>query len=89
MNLSINFYFFSNFFNIYLNPYPKIKFFFLYIKFFNSKFARDLQNTQTQNPNIQKIEKPNPNSNLLVLLGAYLWIYNKYKNVNNIETPYK
>jgi len=36
------------------------KFQFFYFKLSNSKFARDLQNTQTQTPNTQKIEKPNP-----------------------------
>jgi len=46
--------------------------FFLYFKLSNSKFARDLQNAQTLNPNTQKIENPNPDLNLLVLLGAYV-----------------
>jgi hypothetical protein len=46
----------------------------LYLKLSNSKFAKDLQNTQTQtqNPNTQKIE--NPNLDLLVLLGACVFI---------------
>ena len=71
MDLSINFDFLSYFLNLYSNPCPKIKFFF-YFKLSNSKFARDLQNTQTQNPNTQKIE--NPNLELLVLLGACVFI---------------
>ncbi len=50
----------------------KIYFFF---KLSYSKFARDLQNTQTQNPNTQKIENSNPNSNLWVFLDPYVWIY--------------
>jgi hypothetical protein len=39
---------------------------FFYFKLSNSKFARDLQNTQTQtqNPNTQKIENLTPNLNL-------------------------
>jgi hypothetical protein len=45
----------------------------LYFKLSNSKFAKDLQNTQTQNPNTQKIENPNPDLNLWVFLGAYVW----------------
>ncbi len=45
--------------------------FFLYFKLSNSKFARDLQNTSTQNPDTQKIENPNPDLNLWVSLGAY------------------
>ena len=44
--------------------------FFLYFKLSYSKFARDLQNTQTQNPNTQNIE--NPNLKLWVVLGAYV-----------------
>jgi hypothetical protein len=73
MDLSINFDFLSDFLNSYSNPYPKIKFFF-YFKLSNSKFARDLQNTQTktQNPNTQIIENSNLNLNLLVLVGAYV-----------------
>ena len=43
----------------------KLKFFFEF-KLSNSKFAKDLQNTQTQNPNTQKIENPNPDLNLWV-----------------------
>jgi hypothetical protein len=41
----------------------KLKFLLLYFKLSHSKFARDLQNAQTQihNPNTQKIENPNPN----------------------------
>jgi len=42
----------------------------LYFKLSYSKFARDLQNTQTQNPNTQNIE--NPNLKLWVVLGAYV-----------------
>jgi hypothetical protein len=38
--------------------------FFLYFKLSFSKFARDLQNTQTQNSNTQKIENSSPNLNL-------------------------
>ena len=38
----------------------KNKNFFSYFKLSYSKFARDLQKTQTQNPNTQKIENPNP-----------------------------
>ncbi len=39
-----------------------------------SKFERDLQNTQTQtqNPNTQKIEKPHPNSNFWACLDAHV-----------------
>jgi hypothetical protein len=37
---------------------------FLYFKLSYSKFAIDFQNAQTQNPNTQKIENPNPNLNL-------------------------
>ena len=44
----------------------KLKKFFLYLKLSNSKFARDLQNTQTQNSN--------PDLNLFVLLGAFVWV---------------
>jgi len=33
-----------------------------------------LRYTQTQNPNTQKIENPNPDLNLWVLLDAYVWI---------------
>jgi len=33
-----------------------------------------LQNTQTQNPDTQKIENPNPDLNIWVLLGAYVWV---------------
>ena len=33
---------------------------------------RNLKNTQTQNPNTQRIENSNPNSNLWVFLGAYV-----------------
>jgi len=60
--------------------------FYLYFKLYNSKFARDLQNTQTQtqNPNTQTIENPNPNLNLLVLLGAYVWVVSK--SIANFET---
>jgi len=36
------------------------------------KFAKDLQITQTQKLNTQKIEDPNPDLNLWVLLGAYV-----------------
>ena len=45
--------------------YPKINFFFNF-KLSFSKFARDLQNTQTQtqNSNTQKIENSNPYLNL-------------------------
>ena len=61
--------------NWYSNPYPKVKIFLLYFKLSNSKFAKDLQNTQTQNTNTQKIENPNPDLKLVALLGAYVWIY--------------
>ena len=46
----------------------------LYFKLSYFKFARNLQNTQTQtqNLNTQKIENPNPDLNLWVLLGAYV-----------------
>jgi len=85
MDLSINFDFLPDFLNSYSNPCPKINFFF-YFKLSNSKFARDLQNTQTkkfardlqntqtktQNPNTQIIENSNLNLNLLVLVGAYV-----------------
>ena len=37
------------------NPYTKNKNFFFYFKLSFSKFARDSQNTQTQNSNTQKI----------------------------------
>jgi hypothetical protein len=37
--------------NRYSNPYPKMKIFFIVFKLSNSQFAKDLQNTQTQNPN--------------------------------------
>ena len=81
MNLSINFGFFSNYFNLYSNSYPKIKKNFLYFKLTNSKFARDLQNTQskTQNPNTQKIENTHPKLNLLVL-EKYKRYLEKYQN---------
>jgi hypothetical protein len=55
-----------------------VKIYFSYFKLSNSKFARDLQNTQTQNPNTQKIENPNSDLNLLVLLGAYVCQKLKY-----------
>jgi hypothetical protein len=48
MDLSINFDFFLVFVNLYSNPYPKIKIFFLFFKLSNSKFAKDLKKTQTQ-----------------------------------------
>jgi len=66
MDLSINFDSFSNLLNLYSNPYPKIYFLFLYFKLSNSKLAKDLQNTQTQtqNPNTQKVENPSPHLNL-------------------------
>jgi hypothetical protein len=37
---------------------------------------KEVQNTQTQtqNPNTQKIENLNPDLNLWVLLGAYVWV---------------
>ncbi len=61
---------------LYSNPYPKIKKkFSFYFKLSGYKFARDLQNTQTQNPNTQKIEGPNPNLNLLVLFSVYTTIF--------------
>jgi hypothetical protein len=43
-----------------------------FFKRFLKKFSKDLENTQSQsqNPNTQKIENPNPD--LLVLLGAYV-----------------
>ena len=62
MYLSFNFDFFSNFSNLYSNPFSKttytiligiyFKSFSFYFKLSYSKFARDLQNTQiqTQNP---------------------------------------
>ena len=85
MDLSINYDFFSNFLNLYSNPYPKIKNFFLYFKLSNSKFVRDLQNTQTQNPNTKKIVNPNPDLNLLVLLGAHVCFRSKIRiEINNI-----
>ncbi len=46
--------------NWYSNPYPKIKIFFYII----NNLIRNLQNTQTQIPNTQKIENPNPDLNL-------------------------
>jgi len=55
MDLSINFDFFSNFLNLYSNLKIK-KIFFLHFKLSNSKFARYLQNTQTQ-PKTQILKK--------------------------------
>jgi hypothetical protein len=53
----------------------------LYFKLPNSKFARDLQNTQSKtiNPNTQKIENTNPKLNLLVL-EKYKRYLEKYQN---------
>ena len=45
----------------------------MYFKLSNSKLAKDMQNTQTQNPNTQKIENSNLDLNLWVFLGAYDW----------------
>jgi len=45
---------------------------FLYFKLSISEFARDLQNTLTQNPNTQKVENPNQDLKLWVFLGAYV-----------------
>jgi len=49
----------------------------LYFKLSNWKFAKDLKKTQTQNPNTQQIENPNPDLNLWVLLGAYFWLHKR------------
>jgi len=54
MDLSINF----DFFLIFKIDAQNL---FFYLKLSYSKFARDLQNTQTQNSNTQKIENPNLN----------------------------
>jgi hypothetical protein len=50
------------------------KIIFFYFKLSFSKFTRDLQKTQTQNSNNQKIENSNPNLNLWVFLNAYVWL---------------
>ena len=52
------------------------KLIFFYFKLSFAKFARDLQNTQTQtqNSNTQKIDNSSQNSNLWVFLGAYAWL---------------
>ena len=60
------------------NWYSKTNFFFHFV-LSNSKFARDLQNTQTQtqNPKTQKIE--NLNRNFWVFLDKnYINFYKKY-----------
>jgi len=75
IDLSINFDFFNNFLNLYSNPYPIIKSFFCIL----NNLIRNLQNTQAQNPYTQKIENPNPDLNLWVLLGAYVWLLPIYK----------
>jgi hypothetical protein len=62
MDLSINLNFFLTF-KVYTQIHTqKIKKFFWYFKLSNSKFAKDLQNFQTQNPNPNtlKIKKPKP-----------------------------
>ena len=58
-------------------------FFIFYFKLSYSKFARDLKNTlaQIQNPNTQKIESPNPNLNLWVFMGAYVWLQKTYLRI--------
>ncbi len=47
------------------------------------KFSKDFWNTQTQNPNTQKIENLNPDLNLWVLLGACVWV--TVVNNNNLN----
>jgi len=41
-----------------------------------------MPNTQTQTPNTQKIENPNPELSLWVLLGAYVWASPKKRVVH-------
>ncbi len=55
MYLSINFNFFSNFFNLCSNPYSKTNFFFSF-KLSYLKFARNFTQTQAENPNTQKLK---------------------------------
>ena len=52
----------------------------MYFKLSYSKFASDLQNTQTQiqNPNTQKIENPNTNLNIWFFLGAYVYLWLRF-----------
>ena len=64
MDLSINLEKLEKKSKLILKSIPK-KFIFLF-KLSNSKFAKDLQNTYTQNPNTQKIENPNPDLDLWV-----------------------
>ena len=84
MDLSINFDFFL-IFKIYIQIHTRKIIFFLYFKLSYSKFARDLQNTQTQNQNSQKIENPNPDLNLWVLCvhmsGLYITLCRLFRNV--------
>jgi len=81
MDLSINFDFLKNFLNWFSNPYSKINFFNFELSY--SKFARDLQNTQTQNSNTQKIWKLKPKLKPLSILGCIrLIVVNKIKLKN-------
>jgi len=59
MDLSINLKNKKKKSKLILKSIPKNWNIFLNLKLSNSKFARDLKNTQTQTPNTQKIEKQN------------------------------
>jgi hypothetical protein len=76
MDLGINFDFFLVFLNLYSNPYPKYKIFFFVFWIIQFEICKRLEKNlnPNPNPNTQQIENPNPDLNLWVLLGAYVWV---------------